>query len=138
YNDGISSVESYRVLGQVKVADFKIGGLFQNTESQKFSNMEGNSYIVNLAYNLNGINLKAEYGMDEAGMGKYFKNAGVVGADTTDVNVENIIVGADYRLSKSTLLWGHFAHYSGDYKLNNAKVDLSDDNVFTVGVRYDF
>ncbi|MCF1457225.1 MAG: porin, partial [Shewanella sp.] len=38
YNDGISSVESYRVLGQVKVADFKIGGLFQNTESQKFSN----------------------------------------------------------------------------------------------------
>ncbi|MCL1035788.1 porin [Shewanella corallii] len=141
YMDGIANVEAYRVVGQVKLADFKLGGLFQNTESKEFSNMEGNSYFVNAAYNLNGVNLKAEYGKDEAGLGKYFQNSIGNAADQatfSDVNVQSITVGADYRLAKSTLIYGHYAMYEGDYKMAGAKVDLSDDNVFTVGVRYDF
>ncbi|MGI2258906.1 porin [Shewanella sp. GXUN23E] len=149
YMDGIADVQAYRVLGQVKLADFKIGGLFQNSENNTYSNIEGNSYIVNLAYNLNGVNLKAEYGMDESGLGKYFQNASGLGdelakANSTvatqfsDINVENITVGADYRIAKSTLLYGHYSMYKGDYKLAGAKLDLKDDNVFTVGVRFDF
>ena len=149
YMDGIANAEAYRVLGQVKVADFKIGGLFQNAENKTYSNIEGNSYIFNIGYNLNGINLKAEYGMDESGLGKYFKNASGLGdelsqANSTvatqfsDINVENITVGADYRISKSTMVYGHYAMYKGDYKLSGAKIDLKDDNVFTIGVRYDF
>ncbi|MGL4473710.1 MAG: porin, partial [Shewanella sp.] len=140
YNDGISGIEAWRGVAQVKLADFKIGGLFQKSESQVSgqSNMEGNSYLVNLAYNLNGVNLKAEYAKDESGLGSYFKNAGVVGANTTDVNVDSYTVGADYRLSKSTLVFGHYAYYEGDYKLLNKNTELKDDNVVTVGLRYDF
>lgn len=134
----IGGIDAYRGVAQVKLGDFKVGGLFQNTESQT-TTQEGNSYFVNVAYNLNGVNLKAEYGKDEAGFGKYFKNAGgVKGNDTTDVDVQVITVGADYRLSKSTLVYGHYAMYEGDYMLTGHKVTLEDDNVFTVGVRYDF
>lgn len=131
----IGGIDAYRGVAQVKLGDFKIGGLFQNTESQT-TDQEGNSYFVNVAYNLNGVNLKAEYGKDEGGFGKYYKN--ITAVDGTDVNVQVITVGADYKISKSTLVYGHYAMYEGDHKVGTAKVDLEDDNIFTVGVRYNF
>jgi predicted porin len=86
------------------------------------------------------VNLKAEYGKDEAGFGKYFKNlsGGYVEGETSDVDVQSITVGADYKISKSTMVYGHYAMYTGDYKIAGAKIDLEDDNVFTVGMRYNF
>jgi predicted porin len=136
YNKAIGGVDAYRAVGQVKFGDFKVGGLFQNSESVTDSNIDGNTYFVNAVYNLNGVNLKVEYGQDEAGFGKYYKALGQAGAD--DINVQNITVGADYRVAKSTLLFAHYAMYEGDYTETNVKTDLKDDNVFTVGVRYDF
>ncbi|BAJ03672.1 porin [Shewanella violacea] len=137
----IGGIDAYRVVGQVKLGDFKLGSLFQNTESQTTPNKEGNSYFVNLAYQLNGVNLKAQYGKDEAGFGKYYKNItkDTVDIDTaTDVNVQVITIGADYKIAKSTQIYGHYAMYQGDYELAGIKVDLEDDNIFTVGVRYNF
>ena len=137
----VGGIDAYRGVAQVKLGDFKVGGLFQNTESQT-TDQEGNSYFVNVAYNLNGVNLKAEYGIDESGFGKYFQNSvpkidgdKVIG---TDINVQVITVGADYKISKSTMVYGHYAMYEGDHKTLVGKVDLADDNVFTVGVRYNF
>lgn len=136
YNKGISGIDAYRGVAQVKLGDFKVGGLFQNSESIVDGSEDNNTYIVNVAYNLNGVNLKAEYGKDEAGFGRYYSKAkGVAG---TDINVTNITVGADYRVAKSTLIYGHYAMYEGDHKVAGMKVDLEDDNIFTVGVRYDF
>ncbi|MCG9722372.1 porin [Shewanella sp. Isolate7] len=136
YNKGISGIDAYRGVAQVKLGDFKVGGLFQNSESIVDGSEDNNTYIVNVAYNLNGVNLKAEYGKDEAGFGKYYKNAKL--DNGTDINVTSITVGADYRVAKSTLLYGHYAMYEGDHKVDGMKVDLEDDNIFTVGVRYDF
>ncbi|ABZ75251.1 porin Gram-negative type [Shewanella halifaxensis HAW-EB4] len=137
----IKGIDAYRGVAQVKLGDFKVGGLFQNTESQT-TDQEGNSYFVNVAYNLNGVNLKAEYGMDEGGFGKYYQNSvpkvdgsKVIG---TDINVQVITVGADYKISKSTMVYGHYAMYEGDHKVAGNKFDLKDDNVFTVGLRYNF
>ncbi|QSX29617.1 porin [Shewanella cyperi] len=136
YNKGISGVDAYRGVAQVKLGEFKLGGLYQHTEKATDSSVDGDSFIVNLAYNLNGVNLKAEYGQDDAGFGKYFKSlGGVAGADA---EVQNIILGADYRVSKSTMVFGHYAMYEGEYQVEGVKVDLKDENVFTVGVRYDF
>ncbi|MFV7668988.1 porin [Shewanella algae] len=136
YNKGIGGIDAYRAVGQVKLGDFKLGGLFQNSESIVDGSDDNNTYFVNVVYNLNGVNLKLQYGYDEAGFGKYYKalgdNAG------TDIEVTNITVGADYRVAKSTLLFAHYANYQGEYKDAGAKFDLEDDNVFTVGVRYDF
>ncbi|MFS1439431.1 porin [Shewanella sp. 10N.286.48.A6] len=138
YNKAIAGMDAYRGVVQFKVGEFKIGGLFQNSESTSKPNLEGNSYFVNLAYNLNGVNLKAEYGIDEAGLGLYAKRSGIQNDDTTDVNITSIVVGADYKVTKSTMVYGHYAMYDGDYKANSIKTDLEDDNVFTVGVRYNF
>ncbi|WP_372871909.1 porin [Shewanella sp.] len=136
YNKGISNIDAYRAVAQVKLGEFKIGGLFQNSEKVD-SGDDNNTYFVNVAYNLNGVNLKAEYGKDEAGFGKYYSS--LKGKEAaSDINVTNITLGADYRVSKSTLVFGHYAMYEGDHMVAGNKVDLKDDNVFTVGVRYDF
>ncbi|GIU44844.1 porin [Shewanella algidipiscicola] len=135
YNKGISGIDAYRGVAQVKLGDFKVGGLFQNSESVVDGSEDGNTYFVNVAYNLNGVNLKAEYGKDEAGFGKYSQLAN----NGTDIDTQVITVGADYRVAKSTLVYGHYAMYEGDYKnAGGVTVDLEDDDVFTVGVRYDF
>ncbi|MBB1361162.1 MAG: porin [Shewanella sp.] len=131
----IGGIDAYRGVAQVKLGEFKLGGLYQNTESQT-SDQEGDSFFLNVSYNLNGVNLKAEYGQDEAGFGSYYKN--IKEATGTDVNITQITVGADYRISKSTLVYGHYAMYEGDHKVGTATVDLEDDNIFTVGARYDF
>lgn len=137
YNKGIAGVDAYRLVGQAKFGQFKVGGFFQNSEDVVDTDIEGNTYFVNVSYDLNGVNLKAEYGVDEAGLGgAYTKLGGVKGAD--DINVQNFNVGADYRFSKSTMVYGQYAMYRGDFTVANAKTDLQDDNVFSVGVRYDF
>lgn len=142
YNKGIALVDSYRVVGQVKLGDFKVGGLFQNTEDAIDNSIDGNSYFVNVVYTLsNGVNLKAEYGADDGGFGSYYTNVTKplpASAVVSDINVQNINVGADYRLSKSTMVYGQYSMYSGDHVVAGNKVDLQDDNVFSVGVRYDF
>lgn len=140
YNKGIAGIDAYRLVGHAKLGQFKLGGLFQNSESVANSDVDGNTYFVNVAYDLNGVNLKAEYGVDETGFGNYYKNV-TTGTDLktgTDINVQNINIGADYRLSKSTMVYGQYSMYSGDHVVSGKKVDLQDDNVFSVGVRYDF
>ena len=131
----IGGIDAYRGVAQVKLGDFKVGGLYQNTESQT-TDQDGDSFFVNVSYDLNGVNLKAEYGQDDAGFGKYYKS--IKDATGTDISVTNITVGADYRISKSTLIYGHYAMYEGDHKVGTATVDLEDDNIFTLGARYDF
>lgn len=155
YNKGIAGYDAYRGVAQVKFGDFKVGGLFQNSESVTDSSIDGNTYFVNVVYNLNGVNLKAEYGYDEAGFGSYYSNVNkytVTEIDPvtnkpvvkekkttgTDISVQNFNVGADYRFSKSTMVYGQYSMYRGDHVVAGNKVDLQDDNVFSVGVRYDF
>lgn len=153
YNKGIAGIDAYRGVAQVKFGDFKVGGLFQNSESVTNSSVDGNTYFVNVVYTLNGVNLKAEYGVDEAGFGNYYNNVNkytevqiidgkptVVAKSTTgtDISVQNFNVGADYRFSKSTMVYGQYSMYRGDHVVAGNKVDLQDDNVFSVGVRYDF
>ncbi|WAL79650.1 MULTISPECIES: porin [Shewanella] len=154
YNKGIAGVDAYRGVAQVKLGQFKVGGLFQQSEDVVNSDIDGNTYFVNVSYDLNGVNLKAEYGFDDAGFGNYYKNVnkytvitqGTDGKDIitakswsgTDISVQNFNVGADYRLAKSTMVYGQYAMYRGDHVVAGNKVDLQDDNVFSVGVRYDF
>ncbi len=146
YNEGISNIDAFRAVGQVKLGDFKLGGLYQNSEST-LNDMEGDTYFINLAYTLqNGVNLKVEYGADTSGLSKYFANATGINDDNNlideneidDVDVTVITIGADYKIAKSTLVYGHYAMYDGDYELSDSKVDLEDDNIFTVGIRYNF
>lgn len=141
YNKGIAGIDAYRGVAQVKFGDFKVGGLFQNSESVTNSSVDGNTYFVNVVYTLNGVNLKAEYGVDEAGFGNYYNNVNkytevqiidgkptVVAKSTTgtDISVQNFNVGADYRFSKSTMVYGQYSMYRGDHVVAGNKVDLQE------------
>ncbi|MBB1381374.1 porin [Shewanella sp. SR41-2] len=141
----IGGVDAYRGVGQIKMGQFKVGGLYQHSESQSYDRKEGDSYFVTVAYDLNGVNFKVEYGRDEAGFGKYFKYNSTVASSTdykqaTDVDITSLVFGADYQLSKSTMLQAHYAMYDGEYQIakSGTVIDLEDDNIATVGVRFNF
>lgn len=139
----IAGVDAYRGVAQVKFGDVKLSGLYQNTKSQSFSDKQGDSFFVSAIYNVSGVSLKAEYGKDKAGFGKYLKNSisdSTHYAQATDVDIDSFTVGADYRLSKSTKVYAHYAMYSGEYQIANSGsiIELEDDNVVSVSVRYDF
>ena len=55
----------------------------------------------------------------------------------SNVDIQQFSVGADYRLSKNTLVYGHYTKYDGDMMLSNIKQDLGDD-IVTIGMRFDF
>lgn len=144
YNDGIDDVTAYRGVAQVKLGNVILGGFYQNSEhvDEKYSNLEGDTYFVNAAYVLGNLKLKAMYGSDDSGLGKYVSrfvgDADGAGMETvTNVDLQQFSVGADYRISKSTLFYGHYTKYDGDMQLNGVSQDLSDD-IFTVGMRFDF
>lgn len=147
YQDGISDVEAYRGVVQAKFGSFIIGGLYQSSESQKASlkHLDGDSYYVSAAYLMGDLKLKAAYGYDDSGLGKFVSN--YIGQNDTvdsrenisDVEIQQLSIGADYRLSKNALVYGHYTKYDGDMTVNSAaqKTDLKDD-VITIGLRYDF
>ncbi|WP_281213823.1 porin [Shewanella insulae] len=144
YNDNIDDVKAYRGVAQVKLGQVILGALYQNSEhvDNKYANLEGDTYFVNAAYVMGNLKLKAMYGKDDSGLGKYVKryvgNADGAGMETvSDVDLQQFSIGADYRISKSTLFYGHYTKYDGDLKLAGTTQDLSDD-IVTIGMRFDF
>ena len=82
------------------------------------------------------------YGKDNSGLGKYVSryvgdqdNSGL--EQVRDVDLQQFSVGADYRLSTKTMVYGHYTRFDGDLMLADMKQDLND-NIFTVGLRVDF
>lgn len=144
YNENIDDVKAYRGVAQVKFGNFIVGGLYQNSEhiDAKYANLEGDTYFVNAAYVLGNVKIKAMYGSDDSGLGKYVSrfvgNADGAGMETvSDVDLQQFSIGADYRISKSTMFYGHYTKYDGDLKLAGTKQDLGDD-IVTIGMRFDF
>lgn len=137
-NKGIANIDAYRFVTQVKLGDMKLGGIFQHTESLKFSNMEGDSYFINATYDLWGATLKAEYGQDSSGLGGYFSKLVGPNEQITDVDISQFTLGADKKLTKSTRVYTHFSMYEGEYQMSGITQDIGDDKVITVGVRYVF
>ncbi|QYJ93239.1 porin [Shewanella spartinae] len=144
YNDNIDDVKAYRGVAQVKFGQVILGALYQNSEhvDSKYANLEGDTYFINAAYVMGNLKLKAMYGKDDSGLGKYVKRY-VGGSDgagmetVSDVDLQQFSIGADYRISKSTLFYGHYTKYDGDLKLAGMKQDLGDD-IVTIGMRFDF
>ena len=146
YQEGISDVEALRGVAQARFGDFIIGGLYQNSQSQDtdLAHLDGNSYFVEAAYVMGALKLKAAYGYDDSGLGKYVTRYINSDDDTNhvlenmkDFDIQQFSLGADYKLNQSTMVYGHYTHYDGSMQLNDAPVDLSD-NIVTVGLRVDF
>ncbi|MBT1446563.1 porin [Shewanella sp. JM162201] len=144
YNKGIDGVDAARLVSQVKLGEVTLGGLLQQSEHQdaKYAALDGDTWFVNLAWDIGKTRLKFEYGHDDAGLGKYvsrFIKAETSGslADVSNVDLNQLSVGANYKVSKTTQLWGHYTRFDGDLLLAGTSVEL-DDDLITLGVRYDF
>ena len=85
--------------------------------------------------------MSATTNSDDSGLGKYVsRSVGSVdgGLETvSDVDLQQFSFGADYRLSKNTLVYGHYTKYDGDMMLAGASQDLSAD-IVTERMRFDF
>ena len=120
-----------------------MGGLYQHSESKDtdLAHLKGDSYVINGAYLMGDWKFKASYGQDDSGLGKYVSR--FVGqsndnlANVSDVDLKQFSLGADYRVSKNTLVYGHYTKYDGDMLVDTFNADLSDD-IVTVGLRVDF
>jgi predicted porin len=143
YNHAIASIDAVRLVARVNITNFTLGSLWQTSTSKLDDSFAGQSYFANLAYDLNKLKLKAEYGRDTSGLGKYFKQISGFKprasspSGLSDIEVESITLGAEYRLYPSTLVSTHYALYEGSYFLMN-RVNLAPDRVFSVSVRYEF
>ncbi|BDY04331.1 porin [Ferrimonas sp. YFM] len=144
YNAGLGGDEAYRITGQVKLGKVKLGAIFQDTKDLNFENLDGSGFVVDAAYPLTDvITLKARYGQDDSGNGKYAGNvmkslAGLNKGDVTKAEVTNYAVGADYKLSKAAKLYAHYSRFDAEVATAAAKLYDEGDNIFTMGLHYKF
>jgi predicted porin len=110
--DGVAS-DAIRLVGQYTMGDFGVGAIYQTAE-QTDGDLEESGLILSGFYNIDKIKLKAQYGMSEQ------ENA----TDTTEETTQ-LVIGADYKLSKSTKAFAYYA---------NVDLDKADESTNTLGV----
>ncbi|SDI78518.1 Outer membrane protein (porin) [Ferrimonas sediminum] len=144
YNAGIGGDEAYRVTGQVKLGQVKLGAMFQDTQDLNNKNLDGNGFAIDASYPLTEkLSLKARYGQDDSGNGKYAGNvmkslSGLDKADVTVAEVTNYAVGADYKLSKAAKVYAHYSRFDAEIATAGAKLYDEGDNIFSMGLHYKF
>ncbi|WP_168195225.1 porin [Shewanella sp. SNU WT4] len=143
YSKDVEDFKGYRGAAQVRFNDLKLGAIFQNSEHITLRNIDGNMYYVTAQYNLNklnldGVNLKAMYGQDQTGLGDYFQGIVALNSNISDVQVEQLTLGANYHASQAAIFYAFWANYKTDYDLNDVAQDVGTENVYTLGLRYYF
>lgn len=87
--DGFTRAELIRLVGQFKLADLELGGLYQMaTDVTPASSDEDTSLVLSAAYNLDKFKFKAQMGTTEG--------------DVSGVELAMFGVGVDYKLAKAS------------------------------------
>ncbi|KAF0101573.1 MAG: outer membrane protein (porin) [bacterium] len=106
--------------------DAACAGSVNNVSAGKGSGLDRDSWLVNAAYNMGAITLKALYGQADVDV----RNAAGTGKTTQDQDMWAI--GADYALSKRTTAYVVY----GD--ADNDEANGSDQSGWTIGMRHSF
>lgn len=136
YADGLNQLDAYRVVGGVKLAGIHWGALVQHAKSDKYENLDGNSYMLSAALPFDQYQVKVQYLYDRAGLGKVTSNI----ADkksVTDTSSYLLSLGLDYMPSKATTIGVIASYLNGDVTDKNGYQDY-DDNQFTVYLKQIF
>ncbi|PSF14542.1 porin [Marinobacter shengliensis] len=113
-------VDAFHIAAKANIQNFELGALFQQSEnSDSIGGMdyEDTTYIVSAAVKLDRWKLKAQYGMTDL--------------DTSDDDLTLMAVGADYKVGKSSKVFGYYANVEAD---KGAK----DDTTFGIGFEHNF
>lgn len=117
---GSTLVDAFHIAAKAKIENFEVGALFQQSENSDpvgGLDYEDTTYIVNAAVNLDRWKLKVQYGMTDL--------------DTSDDDLTLMALGADYKVGKSSKMFGYVANVEAD---KGAK----DDTTFGIGFEHKF
>ncbi|CAM4040187.1 porin [Pseudoalteromonas byunsanensis] len=106
--------DAVRFSVQGKVADFKLGAIYQMQEKVDGSE-EADGYLLNAAYSFGANTLKAQYQ--------------VLDFDQGD-KLDGISIGIDHKLNKATKLYGFYSTFDGDNQVERDYLGL--------GIEYKF
>src|SRR5690606_15044035 len=117
-------LDMMRAVARITIRDVQLGALYERVDN---GIDDGDGYLVSALWILNpSLALKAQYGKTDL---KYDADF-----ETYSENNESLSVGADYRLSKSTTLYGFYTKVESD--LESAPV--RDDDYVGVGIDFKF
>ncbi|MCL1038073.1 porin [Shewanella submarina] len=141
YSDGIEDIQAYRAVARVKLDALQLGAMFQHTElvnpaKDYWQDREGSGFIVNARYQIDKLMLKAQYGQDDSGSGLIANRIYSAMGDAATVvpEISQWAVGAEYRISRSTLVHTEI----GQFDVEQAQYNSFDDTIVSLGVRFDF
>lgn len=109
YDSEVSGYDTVRASGQVKLAGFKLGAMYQTQEAVS-TGLERDGYLVNVAYPLGKFELKGQYQVMEDDNG--------------------FSAGVDYKLGKNTKLFAWYSSFDFDEAL--------DKDYFAIGMEHKF
>lgn len=109
YDSKVAGFDTVRASAQVKVAEFKLGAMYQ-TQEAVISGLEQDGYLFSVAYPLDKFEVKAQYQALEDDNG--------------------FSVGADYKLGKNTKAFAWYSSFDFDNAL--------DRNYFALGLEHKF
>ncbi|MEZ7206628.1 porin [Pseudoalteromonas sp. DY56-GL79] len=110
----VNGNDMVRFTVQGKVADFKLGAMYQ-TQEKVDGSAEADGYLLNAAYKLGNTTLKAQYQ--------------VIDFDAGD-KVDGVSVGVDYKLAKNAKVYGFYSTFDADNQVEKDYLGL--------GIEYKF
>ncbi|MEQ2356319.1 porin [Pseudoalteromonas piscicida] len=110
----VNGYDMVRFTVQGKVADFKLGAMYQ-TQEKVDGSAEADGYLLNAAYKLGNTTLKAQYQ--------------VIDFDAGD-KVDGVSVGVDYKLAKNAKVYGFYSTFDADNQVEKDYLGL--------GIEYKF
>ncbi|MBY5991930.1 porin [Ferrimonas balearica] len=137
YADGLNGLTAVRVTAGYRLGQWQFGALYQDSESLVYEQIQGDSWLVSAAWSEGPHKVKAQFGQDNAGLGKITKNAGADLDTLSDSDATTYALGYDYALSKQTTLGSIIAYYDGDYTDASGQAQF-EDTLVTVHLKYLF
>lgn len=117
-----------RAVARITIQSVQLGALYERSDNGLD---DGEGFLVSALWNLNAaLALKAQYGVSD-----HIESNPVY---DPFIEQESLSVGADYRLSKSTTLYGFYTQVESDGGSNSNPESVRDDKYLGVGIDFKF
>jgi len=137
YADGLNGLKAVRVAAGYKLGSWQFGALYQDSESLQYTNLDGDSWLLSAAWKHGAHKVKAQWSVDNAGLGKITSNAGADLDTVTDSEAYAYSLGYDYALSKQVTVGAIASYYDGEFTDAAGRTEF-DDTLLTAHLKYLF
>lgn len=136
YADGLNGLKAQRVTYSTKVLNYRLGLIYQHSESTLYDSLKGNSYLISLAYPLSKGEILVQYGKDESGLGT------IASQITSKKAIQRYngylaTIGYIHFLSENTAVNSYFSYTDNDTKYGGEDHSMTD-NAVNFSLKYQF